>query len=54
MPPGLARVLTAAIGAAALAAGLVAALNGVLAGFALAVGGVVLLGWSVYGPRLRP
>ncbi|MDX6438767.1 MAG: hypothetical protein QOF45_1350 [Gaiellaceae bacterium] len=49
MPPGLARVVTAATGAAALAAGLVAALNGVLAGIAIAVGGVVLLAWSVFG-----
>ena len=48
MPPGLARVAIAATGAAALAAGLVAALTGTLAGLAIAVGGVVLLAWSVF------
>jgi hypothetical protein len=54
MPPGLTPVVAAAIGAVALAVGLVAALNGVLAGIAIAVGGLLLLGWSVFGSRLRP
>lgn len=49
MPPGLVRVVIAATGAVALAAGLVAALNGVLAAIAIAVGGAVLLAWSVFG-----
>ena len=49
MPPGLGRLVVASLGAAALAVGLVAAVNGVLAGFALAVGGVALLAWSVFG-----
>jgi hypothetical protein len=49
MPPGLGRLAVASVGAAALAAGLVAALNGVPAGIAIAVGGIVLLVWSVFG-----
>jgi hypothetical protein len=49
MPPGLGRVAVASLGAAALAAGFVATLNGVLAGIAIAVGGVALLAWSVFG-----
>jgi hypothetical protein len=49
MPPGLGRLVIASLGAAALAVGLVAALNGVLAGIAIAVGGVALLLWSVFG-----
>ena len=48
MPPGLARVAVAATGAAALAAGLIATLNGTLAGIAIAVGGLALLAWSVF------
>jgi hypothetical protein len=49
MPPGLGRLAVASIGAAALAVGPVAALNGVPAGIAIAVGGVALLAWSVFG-----
>ena len=49
MPPGLGRLAVASVGAAALAIGLVAALNGVPAGFAMAVGGVALLAWSIFG-----
>lgn len=49
MPPGLGRVAVASLGAAALAVGVVAVLNGVPAGIAIAVGGVLLLGWSVFG-----
>lgn len=47
MPPGLARPALAALGALALAVGLVAALNGSLAGLALAACGAALLLWSV-------
>ena len=50
MPPGLVRVAVAAAGALAVAGGLVAALNDGLAGLAIAVGGVALLAWSVFGP----
>ena len=39
MPPGLVRVAIAALGAAALAAGVIAALNGAFAGIVIAVGG---------------
>ena len=49
MPPGLGRLVVASLGAAALAVGLIVALNGVLAGIAIAVGGVALLAWSVFG-----
>ena len=54
MPPGLFPVAVAAAGAASLAGGAVAALNGVPAGIAIALGGVVLLGWSVFGSKLKP
>ena len=49
MPPGLGRLAVASLGAAALAVGLVAALNGVLGGIVIAFGGIVLLVWSVFG-----
>jgi hypothetical protein len=49
MPPGLIRVAVAATGATALAGGAVAAVNGLLAGIAIAVGGLALLAWSVFG-----
>jgi hypothetical protein len=49
MPPGLGRLAVASLGAAAVAVGLVAALNGVTAGIVIAVGGVALLLWSVFG-----
>lgn len=49
MPPGLVRLVVAAMGAAALAGGVVAVLDGLLAGIALAVGGLALLAWSVFG-----
>jgi hypothetical protein len=52
MPPGLGRLVVASLGAAALAVGVVAALNGVLAGIALAIGGVVLLAWSVFALKV--
>lgn len=51
MPPGLARVAVAALGALALAVGAVAALGGRLAGIPLALGGAVLLVWSLGGRR---
>jgi hypothetical protein len=50
MPPGLARVAVAAVGSVAIAAGAVAALNGVLAAIAVAVAGAALVAWSVF-PR---
>ena len=53
MPPGLLRLGVGALGALALAVGLVAAFNGRLAGGLFASGGAVLLLWSVYGHRLR-
>ena len=49
MPPGVGRLAVASLGAAAFALGLVAALNGVPAGIVIAVGGVALLLWSVFG-----
>ena len=49
MPPGLGRLAVASLGAAALAIGLVATLNGVPAGIVIAVGGIALLVWSVFG-----
>ncbi len=50
MPPGLARVAIAALGALALALGLVAAANGRLAGLLLAACAAALLLWSVLRP----
>jgi hypothetical protein len=38
----------ATTGAAALAAGLIAALNGAITGIAIALAGVALLAWSVF------
>ncbi len=46
MPPGLARLAVAALGALALALGLVALLNGRWAGALIALGGAALLVWS--------
>jgi len=46
MPPGLARVAVAALGALALALGLVALLNGRWPGALIALGGAALLLWS--------
>jgi hypothetical protein len=51
MPPGLPRLAVAALGALALAVGLVAALNGRLAGLLLAACGAALLFWSVLRRR---
>jgi hypothetical protein len=48
MPPGLTRVAVAAVGAVAIAAGAVAALNGVLAAIAVSVAGAVLVAWSIF------
>ena len=53
MPPGLIHLVVAAVGALALAVGVVAAVNGRAAGIALALGGAALLVWSVYGRKLR-
>ena len=46
-PPGWGYVAAASIGALALGVGGAAALTGSLWGLALALGGLVLLGWSV-------
>jgi len=53
LPPGVLRLGVAAVGALALAIGLVALVNGRLAGGVFVSGGAVLLLWSVYGHRLR-
>lgn len=47
LPPGSVYVVAAALGALALGVGAAAALTGSLWGIALALGGLVLLGWSV-------
>lgn len=47
MPPGLARLAVASLGALGLAVGLVVAVNGRVVGLALAAGGAALLLWSV-------
>jgi hypothetical protein len=47
LPPGTQYVAVAAIGALALGVGLVATIDGNLWGIPLAVGGAVLLYWSV-------
>ena len=52
MLPGIPQLVAAALGGLALAVGLVVVLNGLwLAGAAILVGGVALLGWSVQKPR---
>jgi hypothetical protein len=53
LPPGTQYVAVAAIGALALGVGAVAALDGNLWGILLAVGGALLLYWSVRVTR-RP
>ena len=53
MPRGLLPLAIAAVGALALAVGLVALLNGTLAGIAIALGGAALLAWSVFRHRIR-
>ena len=50
-PPELLPVVVAAAGTLGLAVGLLALLNGSLAGLAIAVGGAVLLVWSVLRQR---
>jgi threonine/homoserine/homoserine lactone efflux protein len=47
MPPGLMYVVVASVGALALGVGAVAAIDGHLLGIVLALGGAVLLFWSV-------
>ena len=51
MPPGLPRLGVAALGALALAVGLVATVNGRLAGLLLAACGGALLLWSALRGR---
>lgn len=50
MPPGLARVAVAVLGALALAAGAVLLLRAAVAGGLFALGGAALLVWSVRRP----
>ena len=50
MPPGLARVAIAAVGAAALAAGAVVVLREPAVGVLFGVGGAALLLWSIRRP----
>ncbi len=47
IPPGSLPVVVAAVGALALGVGGVATLDGHLVGIVLAVGGAVLLAWSL-------
>ena len=47
MPPGLTRVAIAALGAAGLAGGAVIAFRQLVVGVLFAVGGVMLLLWSI-------
>jgi hypothetical protein len=47
LPPGTLYVVVAAVGALALGVGAVATIDGNLWGIPLALGGGVLLGWSV-------
>ena len=47
VPPGLGYIAVAAVGALALGVGAVATINGELWGIVLALGGAVLLYWSV-------
>lgn len=51
LPPGWGYVAAASIGALALGVGAVAAIDGNLWGIPLALGGGVLLGWSVQVTR---
>jgi len=53
LPPGLTQLVVAALGALAIAVGLVAAVSGRGGGIAIAFGGGLLLLWSVYGRKLR-
>ena len=47
LPPGMLYVLVAAAGALALGVGAVATIDSNLWGIPLAVGGALLLGWSI-------
>jgi hypothetical protein len=51
MPPGLGPLVVAASGGLALAVGAVALLNGRVVGAVLALGGAVLIAWSVFRRR---
>ena len=51
MPPGLLYVVVAAAGALALGVGAVATIDGNFWGIPLAVGGAILLGWSIKATR---
>lgn len=51
MPPGLTNVVVAAVGALALGVGAVALIDGRPLGALLALGGAVLLFWSIRRSR---
>lgn len=51
LPPGLGQVVVAALGAAALAGGVVVAFRQLLVGILFALGGLVLVAWSIRRPR---
>jgi hypothetical protein len=53
VPPGLGYVVVAAAGALALGVGAVAAIDGHPTGLVLALGGALLLWWSVRVARRR-
>lgn len=53
MPAGLRPLLVASAGALALAVGAVALMNGALVGIVFALGGALLLAWSVSSLRPR-
>ena len=53
MPPGLTYIVSAAAGALALGVGAVATINGNFWGVPLALGGALLLFWSVQATRRR-
>jgi hypothetical protein len=54
MPPRLRNLAVAGAGALALAVGAVALVNGALVGIVLALGGALLVAWSVWTLRPRP
>ena len=51
MPPGLGYIVAAAAGALALGVGAVATINGNLWGIPLALGGGILLFWSIQATK---
>ena len=53
MPPGMLYVVVASAGALALGVGAIATIDGHLGGIPLALGGAVLLAWSLVAARDR-